>query len=185
MTDTTSSSRLTDRAGELRQAFDRAFAVPATIDTAATEDLLAIRVGVEACAIRLSEIVGLFADKKITRVPGRAAALLGVAGFRGAIVPVYDLHILLGHPTVKTARWLVIASGAAVAFAFEGIDGHLRMPRGAILSPEATEKTRKCVSGVVRMQDVARAIVDLRAVLDVIRTQRPESTPAGSHEHAL
>ena len=181
MTDTTPSARLTDRAAALRQAFDRSFAVPAAIDAAPAEDLLAIRAGSEACAIRLCEIAGLFADKKITRVPGHVAALLGVAAFRGVVVPVYDLHILLGHPTVKAARWLVIASGAPIAFAFEGVDGHLRISRDAIMRQEATEKTRKCVSGVVRMEDVARTIVDLPAMLDAVRTQRPESTPTGSH----
>jgi chemotaxis signal transduction protein len=171
------SSHLADRSEELRRAFDRSFAAPAHVDTAPTEDLLAIRTGSEAGAIRLSEIVGLFADKKITRVPSQVAALLGVAGFRGAIVPVYDLHILIGHPMTKTARWLVIASGAPVAFAFEVFDGHLRISRDAIMGQEANEQTRKYVSGVVRIQDVVRSIVDLSAVLDAIRTQRPGPVP--------
>lgn len=172
MNDTFSS--LADRAEELRHAFDGSFAVPAQVDTGQTEDLLAIRTGSEASAIRLSEIAGLFADKKVTRVPGRVAALLGVAGFRGAIVPVYDLHVLLGHPTAKAARWLVTASGASVAFAFEAFDGHLRISRDAIMAQQASEQTRKYVNGVVRMQDVVRSIVDLPAILDAIRTQKPE-----------
>jgi chemotaxis signal transduction protein len=171
------SSRLADRSEELRRAFDRSFAAPEHVDTAPAEDLLAIRTGSEAGAIRLSEIVGLFADKKITRVPSQVAALLGVAGFRGAIVPVYDLHILIGHPMTKTARWLVIASGAPVAFAFEVFDGHLRISRAAIMGREASEQTRKYVSGVVRIHDVVRSIVDLSAVLDAIRTQRPGPVP--------
>ncbi len=75
------SSRLTERAAELRSAFDRGFAAPLRVDTAAKQELLAIRVGAEPYVVRLSEISGLFADKKITRVPGGAAALLGIAGF--------------------------------------------------------------------------------------------------------
>jgi chemotaxis signal transduction protein len=171
------SPRWASRAEELRDAFDRSFAIPAQRDTAPTEDLLAIRAGSEACAIRLSEIAGLFVDKKITRVPGHVAALLGVAGFRGTIVPVYDIHSLLGHPTTKTVRWLVIASGAPVAFAFEGFDGHLRISRGDIIDREANEQTRKYVKGVVRIQDVVRSIVDLPALLDAIRAQKPGSAP--------
>jgi chemotaxis signal transduction protein len=171
------SARLADRAGELRHAFDTNFAAPAEIATPPTEDLLAIRTGSEAAAIRLSEIVGLFADKKITRVPGHVAALLGVAGFRGAIVPVYDIHILLGHPMTKTPRWLVIASGAPVAFAFEVFDGHLRTSRDAIMGQDASVQPRKYVNGVVRIQDVVRSIVDLPAVLEAIGKPRPGSAP--------
>jgi len=171
------SSRLVDRSAALRHAFDRSFAAPAQIDTTPRENLLAIRTGSEAGAIRLSEIVGLFADKKITRVPSQVAALLGVAGFRGAIVPVYDLHNLLGHPMTKTARWLVIASGAPVAFAFEVFDGHLRISRDAIMRQEASEQTRRYVGEVARTQDGIRAIVDLPSILDAIRTQRPDSVP--------
>ena len=179
------SLRLADRAEELRQAFDRSFAVPPRIDTTPTEDLLAIRVGSEACAIRLPEIAGLYADKKITRVPGHVAALLGIAGFRGTVVPVYDLHALLGHPTTKTPRWLVIATAAPIAFAFETFDGHLRISRDAIVRQEASEHTRKYVNEVVRTEDVVRSIVDLPTVLDAIRTQSPNQSQPRSHEHVL
>ena len=91
-------SRLAVRAEALRSAFDRSFAEPAHFDTTPMADLLAFHAGSQAYALHLSEIAGLFADKKITRLPGRTAALLGIAGFRGAIVPVYDLSALLGSP---------------------------------------------------------------------------------------
>ena len=174
---TAAAARLADRAEELRCAFDHSFAVPLQIDTTPTEDFLAIRVGSEACALRLPEIVGLFADKKITRVPGRAAALLGIAGFRGTVMPVYDLSTLLGYPAAKAPRWLVIASGAPVAFAFEAFDGHLRLSRDAIVRSEVEERARKYVNDVVRTEDVVRPIVDLPAILGAIKTQRPQSTP--------
>ena len=58
-----SASHVTKRAAELRLAFDRAFAEPARRDTTPREDLLAVRVGTLTCAMRLSEISGLFADK--------------------------------------------------------------------------------------------------------------------------
>ena len=74
-----------ERAAELRADFDRGFADAGARRCRAKHDLLAIRVGTEPCAMRLSEIAGLFADRKITRVPGSKAALLGIAGFRGAM----------------------------------------------------------------------------------------------------
>ena len=103
------ATRLTGRAAELRSAFDGGFAEPIVLDATVKADLLAIRVGAEACALRLNEISGLLVDKKITRVPGGAPALLGIAGFRGAIMPVFNLQSLLGRSTAATPRWLVIA----------------------------------------------------------------------------
>ena len=43
-------------------------------ETRRKQDLLAIRLGARRLAIRLSEIAGLFADKKITPVPARSDA---------------------------------------------------------------------------------------------------------------
>lgn len=169
--------RLADRAEELRDAFDRSFVAPARIEEAAAADLLAIRIGSEACALRLTDIAGLFADKKITRVPGRAAALLGIAGFRGAVMPVYDLAALLGYPMAKMPRWLAMASAAPVAFAFEAFDGHRRLTRDALVRPETDDHARKYVSEMVRMDDIVRAIVDLPAILQAISTQRPQPSP--------
>src|SRR5882757_7001907 len=119
-------SRVAQRAQELRRDFDRSFADPPRADTAAQEDLLAIRLGAQGFAMRLSEIAGLFADKKVTRVPSANSALLGIAGFRGAIVPVYDLQTLLGHSDGQTPRWLVIAAAAPVALAFTTFESQLR-----------------------------------------------------------
>src|SRR6202023_3988958 len=101
------------------------FAEPVRPDTTLKEDLLAVRIGTQLFAIRLSEITGLFAGKKVTPVPGGHPALCGIAGFRGAILPVYDLQILLGHCGTATPRWLVIAAAAPVALAFAVFEGQL------------------------------------------------------------
>ena len=112
------ASSVTERAAELRREFDRSFANPPLAEYAVMHDLLAIRLSAKGFAIRLSEIAGLFADKKITRVPGANAALLGIAGFRGTIVPVYDLQSLLDHSAGPMSRWLIVAAAAPVAFSF-------------------------------------------------------------------
>ena len=99
-----SATGIAERAAELRHAFDHSFAEPAGLGRGFREALLAVRVDTQPFAIRLSEISGLFADKKITPVPGSEATLRGIAGFRGAIVPVYDLQILLGQPPLPAPR---------------------------------------------------------------------------------
>lgn len=163
------AQRLADRAAALRLAFDLSFAERQNPRAQPWEDLLAIGLGGTAHAIRLSEIDGLVADKPIVRVPTHAGALRGVAGFRGAIVPVYDLQTLLGYPMVETPRWLVIASGAALAFAFDAFDCHLRVSRDMILSREASDGSEQFVREVFADRDLTRYIVHLLAVVEAIK----------------
>jgi chemotaxis signal transduction protein len=169
-------SSATARAAEMRLAFDRAFADPVRFDTTAAENLLAIRAGAQACAIRLSEVTGLFADKKITRVPGSVAALLGIAGFRGAIVPVYSLQVLLGQSGdsagARTPRWLVIAASAPVALAFEAFEGQLRVLPDAILPRQSRPEMKSYAREFVQTQTVVRPIVHLPSVLDTIKSTK-------------
>lgn len=158
-----------DRVVRLRDAFDRSFAEARPPDPPAAENLLAIRIGLEPYALRLSEIAGLFADRKIIPLPGGAPALLGIAGFRGAIVPVYDLPELLGHRVDETIRWLAMAAGEPVAFAFAVLEGHLRVPLDAIVPHEAGDHPRRHVQDFARTPELVRPIVHLPSVVDAVR----------------
>jgi chemotaxis signal transduction protein len=157
------------RAVELRLAFDSGFANPPSVERSATQGLLAIRVGSQKFALRLEEISGLFVDKKITFVPGGSEYLLGIAGFRGVIAPVYDLQRILGYPGGQAPRWLVIACTASVGFAFDAFDGQLRIsPEG--IAPQQRSDKHDLTSGVVHVGDVVRPIIELSRVLDVLQT---------------
>ncbi len=164
-----------ERAAELRLAFDRSFAEARPPDPPPSEDLIAIRLGAEPYALRLSEVSGVFAGQQITPLPSRVPALLGVSGFRGTILPVYDLHVLLGHPPAETTRWLVTAAEAPVAFAFAAMDGHIRLSLDAIVSREADQRERRHVREFARTAGLVRPIVHLPSLLDAIRKQVPAS----------
>ncbi len=168
-------TRLDDRAAELRRAFDRSFAERTRFGATPTEDFLAIRIASNSYAIRCSEISGLIADKKITRVPSRAATLYGMGGFCGAVMPVYSLAALLGHPMAATPRWIVIASALPVALAFEALDGNRRISREDIVACTADERAREYVHDFMRERDRVRAILHLPSILDTIREQGPGS----------
>jgi purine-binding chemotaxis protein CheW len=116
-----------DRAASLRAAFDRGFAEPAAVAGRA-EGFLAIRAGEHSRAVRLAEVAAIHADRRIVPLPSPSPSLLGLAGFRGAILPVYDLCALLGTSSPAPPRWLIVAAAAAVAFAFDAFDGHLTAP---------------------------------------------------------
>lgn len=155
------------RLARLRDEFDASFALPLRRHDDDQEELLAIRAGGRAYALRLSQTSGLFPDRPVTPLPGPLPALLGVAGFSGAITPVYDLAALLGHPIPDRPRWLVQAVGTPpLALAFHGLDGHVRVPTSAIVAEEHAGSG--CVRGMVPLADGTRPIVDVTAARAVV-----------------
>ena len=168
-----------DRAAALRLDFDRAFAEPVRREAAQTCDFLIVRVGAERCALRLGDIAGLFADRRITPVPSRAAGLVGIAGFRGAIVPVYDLALLLGRSASAPLRWLVTAAGAPVACAFEGFDRHVRAMSDAVLPQQHAEESENRGESLL-VDNIVLPVIRMRAVLDAIA--KPTIEPASQGE---
>jgi chemotaxis signal transduction protein len=159
------------RAADLRRAFDLSFAEPPREHDTRFETLLAIRVGSERFALRLRDIAALIADKTVTAVPTTVAELMGVAGFRGEIVPVYDLRALLGSPSREPTRWLALAP--PVALAFDAFDGQLRaLPDTITAEPsgDRNEHTRE----VVRTEDGKIPIVDVGSLLEAIKRRLPK-----------
>jgi chemotaxis signal transduction protein len=169
------------RAASLREAFDRSFSEPPQIEASPAEEMLAIRLDTEAYALRLSEIAGLFADRKIAPLPGTPAAQLGIAGFRSEIVPVYDLQVLLGHHSIGSTRWLVLAAAAPVAFAVTAQEGRLSVPPEAIVE-QSDGLPGGYVREFVRMPGSVRRVIDLSAVLNAIRRDVPKNPNVRSVE---
>jgi purine-binding chemotaxis protein CheW len=161
------ASQVSRRAAQLRRDFDSSFANPPPAAGETRQDLLAIRLGTRRFAIRLSEIAGLYADKKITPVPGAAAGMLGIAGFRGSILPVYDLQGLLDLSSGAVSRWLVVAAGAPVAFSFEAFEEQLRVSPGAIKRERAQAKS-SFTKEFIQSDGVLRPIIRLSAVLEAV-----------------
>ncbi len=152
---------------ELRRAFDRTFAEPLRERVEAFEDLLAIRVAGDPYVLRLAEVSGLFADRLVTPLPTPVAPLLGVAGVRGALVPIYDLGALLGYGVGGPRRWTVSLAQAPVGVAFETFEAHLRIPLDAIASDEAGARVH--VRQVARTREGVRPVLNLPSVLDEIK----------------
>ena len=152
-----------DRLLNLRADFDRSFTEPARRHDAEHAELLAVRAGGRPYALRLSQTSGPFPGRPVPALPGPVPALLGIAGFGGAIVPVYDLAALLGHPVPERPRWLVLAAGAPpLALAFHALDGHVRVPADVIVT-EAGGRPGGCLSGMAPLAGGTRPIVDLAA----------------------
>jgi len=165
---TEAATSLAARAGQLRAAFDGKFAAPQRIDAAIKHDLLGIRIGAEPYAMRLAEIAGLFVDRRITGIPGSEAALLGVAGFRGSIVPVYSLAKLVGQTPALAPRWLVIAAAAPVALAFDLFEGHLRAAADGILPEQSAAPAHRYAPEFIRDAGIVRPVLRLASVVEAL-----------------
>jgi len=164
-----SPAEVTDRLGALRADFDRSFAVPARQHDADYAELLAIRAGGRRYALRLSQASGVHSDRPVTPLPGPQAALVGVAGFSGSIVPVYDLAALLGHPVPDRPRWLVLAAGTPpLALAFHDLDGHFRVPTSIIIDETDGSSGPGVLRGMVPLPGGTRPIVDLPSARAVV-----------------
>jgi chemotaxis signal transduction protein len=159
---------LSRRAADLREAFDGGFAQERRPDLTVMQSLLAFSLGGEPYAMRLTEISSVVSGRPITPVPDAGAALLGFAGFRGTIVPVYDLHVLLGRPPCETPRWLAMAAAAPVVLAFETFDGHLRVATDSVMPREGGEQADRLVREVVADGHRVRSVVHLPSIIELI-----------------
>jgi chemotaxis signal transduction protein len=175
MSDATKKEGGTARA--LRDAFDRSFAeLPATKPV--TASFLAVRIGGDPYALRLSDIAGLHRDKPIVPAANVLPDLLGMAGFRGIVAPVYDLAVLLGYPRAKAPRWLVLAGKSAlVALAFEIFEAHLQVELGE-LSAAVPSSTRPHLEGALRDEEGTRALIRVASIVEAILLRARSGGPA-------
>jgi purine-binding chemotaxis protein CheW len=174
-------------AARLRLEFDRGFAAAASVGEGERTAYLAIRVGGDPFALRMSDLLGVHVDRTVVPLPSATPSLLGIASFRGTLTPVHDLRLLLGYPAHAPARWLArLAGRISTALAFEALDGQLAIAAdgagggaggaGAeVVAPRAAALTR----GVVPTREGLRPVIDVAAVLATLaRHQGPSRPPA-------
>jgi chemotaxis signal transduction protein len=171
---------LSKTAADLREAFDRSFAEPVRPDPPALLDFLSIGIGEETYALPLDQTSGVIADRPIVPVPSPLADLLGVAGVRGSLVPVYSLRALLGYPADGApTRWLVLAGkGAPIGLAFERFHGHSRAPGDAIVAAASLRTGLAHVAGAVRFGGSTLPVVDVQSIIDDIERRIRAAGPS-------
>jgi chemotaxis signal transduction protein len=160
------NDRLVQRLQELQTNFDQSFAEPPARVRTEFQNLLTIGVGGDSYALRVEDLAGMYAGRAVTPVPSRLRDLIGIAGFRGAIVAVYDLAAALGYPRAGSPRWLVLARGTPLAFAFTTFDGHLSVPREAIAEELGA---RQGVGEVVRSGDRTLPIINMTSIVTMTK----------------
>jgi purine-binding chemotaxis protein CheW len=159
-----------ERAASLKAAFDNTFArAPQALETA-TEDLLAIRTGGDPYALRVRELTALLVNRKVVPVPSPRPELLGVAGVRGALVPVYSLASLLGYrANGAVMRWLAVCGRSqAVGLAFDELESFLRLPEPSLHAVDRGDATRPHLAEAFRVGPATRRLIDTRSILNLL-----------------
>jgi chemotaxis signal transduction protein len=149
---------LRSTADELADAFDAGFAAPVH-EPEPTVDVIAVRIGAHAFALRALELTALHLAGRIVPLPTRAPPLLGLAGIRGALVPVYDLAALVGGEPDPGARWLVLVGRPIVGLAFAAFDRQLRVPVASVVPTED-----RLARAIVAIDGHPTPILDLAAI---------------------
>jgi chemotaxis signal transduction protein len=164
------------RAAQLQREFDRGFAEPPRQDNArAREDLLALRAGSDDCVIRLSAMRGLLARPTIVALPSPVTELLGLAGLRGALLPVFSLAALQGQPlpTEAPAWMILIEADGLVGLAFEELLGHVSLDRDEIAALPPTSDGGASRPDVIpqaaRVGETLRPLVDVPSLVAGLR----------------
>lgn len=119
----------------------------------------------------MSEISGLVTNKKIVAFPTPIPELLGVAGIRGALVPVYSLAMLLGYNAeTERTRWLALCGTEdPVALVFSEFEGYVRVPLTQLYAAEQKDVARTHVRHVARTTDMVRAVVSIPLIRRAIQ----------------
>lgn len=160
---------MTDRAEELRQVFDRAFAAPTRAERDGDgEAALLVRAGAEPYVVLLDATLSAVSRlPEVTPLPGGGTAQLGLVGLRGELVVAFSLPALLGYEGTFALDWLLRIGGpSGVALAFDVLEGQARLPPSARIPAGPGE--RRHVSGLARLpgEHVPRPVLDLGSVLD-------------------
>jgi chemotaxis signal transduction protein len=168
-----------DRLEELRRSFDQSFAEAPREGAEQFEDLLCLRVSGDAYAVRLSETSGIYVDRKVVRLPSPVPELLGMTGFRGSVIPVFDLGASLGYALTSDAgRWLLLVGTIEiVGLAFQEFDGHLRTTSHDLASQETSEPRRQHIREVVSAGGIMRPIVSLASVIQAVKRRVASAGP--------
>ncbi len=161
------------KAAELRQAFDLSFALPPPQASQEVEDLLTIRVAGDPYAIRLRDIAGIVAGRRVVPVPAVTLDLLGLAGIRGGVVSVFGLASILGYGQAPgSPRWMILCGAEEpIALAFSDFEGYLRLPKSSLHADENLRTARQYVNQVASTEAGARAVISIPLVVATIRNR--------------
>ena len=89
------------------------------------------------------------------------------------VLPVFDLAVLLGHPTGGAPRWTVVAARGSCALAFDALEGYLRIPGDDIVPRRSADPAH--VADIVRDRGVLRPVIALDTLIAALSAPLQET----------
>jgi chemotaxis signal transduction protein len=158
------------RFADMRRAFDQSFATSHVGESDSLERMIAIRLGGEPFVMRAGHISGLARAKRIVPLPSRIPEMLGLAGIRGTLVPVFDLGgILKLKSCAATPSWLALVDNeVSIALGFDEFGGQVELSPANLYADESPTP-RKHVPLLARIGSSVHPVIDIPSILEVIR----------------
>jgi purine-binding chemotaxis protein CheW len=163
----------------MRQEFDESFAVAVDSAPLDLEDFLLIRVAGNPYAVRLRDIAGIVGKHVVVPLPTSDRSLLGLAGIRGSIVPVFDFGSLLGYAlSPDTAGWMVLSGGTdPIALAFREFEGFVQLAVTAICQNESLEIGNEFSTEIARTDSGSRPVININRILAALKVRNSHKRP--------
>lgn len=175
------SEGLQERLAALRRSFDESFAAPSAADEVAPEDMLAIDVGGGRFAVRVSELGGVHACRRIVPLPGAPPGLAGLCGIRGRLVAAYRLSDIIAEGTrdqQDRPRWLLVCAGdSQVGLLIEGLSAYVRAAASDLYPARSGEIVSEHVRELVVHDGAPRGVLSIPSVLTAILRRASAATP--------
>jgi len=143
----------------------------AAISTGAAAGAVLMRLGSSRYAVDMTDVAEVAMIPEVTRLPGSAPWLLGIANWRGRMLPVLDLRPLIDAPMVPlagSARLVVVAhDDLVVGLVAEAVPGVYDDPLDEVAPPPPTlpVDAARLVTGQVADGQGPVAVLDVTAVL--------------------
>lgn len=167
-----------ERLADMQRSFDQSFAGVVVGEAESLERMIMIRVAGALFLMPADHITGLAKAKRIVLLPSRIPELLGLAGVRGALVPVFDLTAVLElQRHGSAAAWLALAGrDSPIAFAFDELSGQVELARASLYADEGGI-ARRHVRLLARIGSSVHPVIDIPSILETIRKHTGLSGP--------
>jgi chemotaxis signal transduction protein len=169
------------RLAEIRRSFDASFAAPALHHDKERQSVLAIQAGEGRFAVRVEDLAGVEACRKIVKLPANLPGLLGVAGIRGRLLAAYDLGALLGQPSRDLSqgsaplRWILVCGNEPeVGLLIEEIEAFVRVA-AADFKPIDQSAAGGHLLGVLQHRERSLGVVDIASIAAAVARRAEES----------
>lgn len=147
------------------------------VDINGRDEFLSFGLGEEQYAIDILRVREIRALTPVTRIANSAPAMKGIFDLRGAIVPVFDMRILLGIAPGDVANPVVIIldiDGRPAGIVVDTVCQVVALERGAVkpVPSVSTVVDADCIRGATQLDE------GMLIVLDIVRVMQSLEAPA-------